>query len=357
MTNRIRLMRLGLLLLILLATLATISAQAFAAPLETAVLQAEPAEPVEDVAVIELNEYDPFARAAELIGMDVEALWEAVDSGQSIADVATANGVEPQTIIDALVAEEEALIAEMVAAGELSEEEAAEWNADLISFMTEFVNEAFDFDEFADWEDPFVKVGELLGLDEEGLWTALENGQTIAELAEANGVEPAAVVAVFVEVENEYVDELLASGEISEEEAAEWKAEIETYANELVFGNLWDEAIEGEWVDDFYAPVAELLGLDEQAMWDALDGGQSLAELAEAQGVEVQAVKELLLEIEQEFIDELLAAGEISEEEADAWRAELDAYVDAFVNDSLDAFFEEIDESAEFEIVEEALAN
>lgn len=40
-----------------------------------------------------------------MIGVTADDLKTALQSGQSIADVATANGVDPQDVIDALVAE------------------------------------------------------------------------------------------------------------------------------------------------------------------------------------------------------------------------------------------------------------
>ena len=43
--------------------------------------------------------------AASVIGVTADELKAALQGGQSIADVATANGVDPQTVIDALVAE------------------------------------------------------------------------------------------------------------------------------------------------------------------------------------------------------------------------------------------------------------
>lgn len=41
--------------------------------------------------------------AAETIGIEVDALRAALDEGQTIAEVAEANGVDPQTVIDAMV--------------------------------------------------------------------------------------------------------------------------------------------------------------------------------------------------------------------------------------------------------------
>lgn len=64
--------------------------------------------------------------AAEAIGIEADALREALQSGQSIADVATANGVDPATVVDALIADAEARLADKVADGTLSQAEADE---------------------------------------------------------------------------------------------------------------------------------------------------------------------------------------------------------------------------------------
>jgi hypothetical protein len=55
--------------------------------------------------------------AAEVIGIDVEELRSALRGGQTIAEVAEANGVDPQAVIDALVDEAEARITTMVNEG------------------------------------------------------------------------------------------------------------------------------------------------------------------------------------------------------------------------------------------------
>ena len=82
------------------------------------------------------------------INMDEDAMWDAIDAGQSIADLAAANGVDVQTIIDALVAADTAAINKAVADGELTQEEADEWLQYLPQDAADFVNEAWSFDEF-----------------------------------------------------------------------------------------------------------------------------------------------------------------------------------------------------------------
>ena len=63
---------------------------------------------------------------AAAIGIDEDTLRAELDSGQSIADVAEANGVDPSVIVDLLVDQAEERIADKVEAGRITEEEAAE---------------------------------------------------------------------------------------------------------------------------------------------------------------------------------------------------------------------------------------
>lgn len=62
--------------------------------------------------------------AADAIGIDVDELRAALDEGQSIADVATANDVDPATVVQAMVDARMERLAEKVEAGELTQEEA-----------------------------------------------------------------------------------------------------------------------------------------------------------------------------------------------------------------------------------------
>ena len=82
--------------------------------------------------------------AAEAIGIEESALREALDGGQSIAEVAEANGVEVQDVIDAMVTAKTEDLAEKVAEGRLTQDEADEKSADLETRITDQVNGAED---------------------------------------------------------------------------------------------------------------------------------------------------------------------------------------------------------------------
>src|SRR5205085_1517021 len=78
--------------------------------------------------------------AATAIGVDGATLRDALASGQSLADVARAHNVDPQAVIDALVAAAKTHLADDVSSGRLTQAEADQALADLQSHITDLVN-------------------------------------------------------------------------------------------------------------------------------------------------------------------------------------------------------------------------
>ena len=81
--------------------------------------------------------------AATAIGVSADELRTALEDGQTLAEVATANGVEPQVVIDALVAEATTRLDEAVADGRIEQADADERLTDLTARITTAVNEGF----------------------------------------------------------------------------------------------------------------------------------------------------------------------------------------------------------------------
>lgn len=82
-----------------------------------------------------------LSEAAEAIGIDEAELKAAVESGESIADVAEANGVDVDTVIDAMVSAKTERLAEKIDEGQITQAEADEKLADAEARITERVNE------------------------------------------------------------------------------------------------------------------------------------------------------------------------------------------------------------------------
>tara|TARA_R110002110_G_scaffold153915_2_gene347622 strand:+ start:835 stop:1446 length:612 start_codon:yes stop_codon:yes gene_type:complete len=84
---------------------------------------------------------DRAQATADLLGIDVEDLQAAFQQGQTLAQIAEANGVDVQTIIDAKVAAKTEHINAAVEAGRLTAAEADEKLANLEAQVTTRVNE------------------------------------------------------------------------------------------------------------------------------------------------------------------------------------------------------------------------
>ena len=79
---------------------------------------------------------------------------------------------------------------------------------------------------------------EVLGIEADELRTALAEGQTIAEIAEANGVSTDEVIAALVADAQERIDQGVEDGRLTEEEAADKLASATERITAMVNGEL-----------------------------------------------------------------------------------------------------------------------
>lgn len=77
---------------------------------------------------------------ASTLGMTAEEVREAISNGQTLAQLAEANGSSGEALIDAILAEMKTHLDEKVAAGDLTQEEADAKLAEATTRVTEFVN-------------------------------------------------------------------------------------------------------------------------------------------------------------------------------------------------------------------------
>ena len=78
--------------------------------------------------------------AAQAIGIEETELREALRSGQTIAQVAQAHNVDPQKVVDALVADLNTRLAQAVADGRITQAQADEKKANAAERFTALVN-------------------------------------------------------------------------------------------------------------------------------------------------------------------------------------------------------------------------
>ena len=85
-----------------------------------------------------------------------------------------------------------------------------------------------------------------------------------------------------------------------------------------------------------FSVLAELVGTDVDSLKAALGEGQTLAEIADGNGVEAQTVIDSLLEKANERIDAAVEAGKLTEEEAETKRSEAATRIEDLVNSGFD---------------------
>jgi transposase-like protein len=166
--------------------------------------------------------------AAEAIGITEDELRAALEDGQSIAQVAEANGVDVQTVIDAMVAA------------------ATERLEAAITELPDRIAEVVEREGLPDrgpggpghghFGAGLDVAAEAIGIESEALRTALRDGSTIAEVAEANDVEVPTVIGALVAASETRIDEAVSNGRLTEDQAAEIKANLPDRIEAMVNG-------------------------------------------------------------------------------------------------------------------------
>jgi prolyl-tRNA editing enzyme YbaK/EbsC (Cys-tRNA(Pro) deacylase) len=138
-------------------------------------------------------------------------------------------------------------------------------------------------------------LADVIGISTDDLRAALRDGQTLAQVAEANGVDPQRVVDVLVANGTERLDAAVASGRIDQETADERKASLPDRAAALVNGELERRAHRHPRHAAAIRTAAEAIGIDAGELRAALRDGQTIAQVAEANGVDPQDVIDALV--------------------------------------------------------------
>jgi uncharacterized protein (DUF433 family) len=166
----------------------------------------------------------------------------------------------------------------------------------------------------------FEVLAEALGLAVEELQEALSDGQTVAEIAEAQGVDLDDVVDALVAAAREQADERIAQLEESLPEALE--------SGSFGLGRRMGRGgFRGPGGGAHAEVLAETLGLTVEELVEAVSGGQSIAEVAEAQGVDLDTIVDALVAAQSERLQQAVEDGRITQEQADEHIAQMEEHI------------------------------
>jgi hypothetical protein len=140
---------------------------------------------------------------------------------------------------------------------------------------------------------------------------AEESDAIVADAAEQLGVESAELEAALKQALKNRVDAALTAGRITEEQATEMKERIE--AGELPLVGVGPGHHRGHHGFVDFAAAAEFLGLTEAELHERLRDGDTLAEVASAEGKTAAGLVDALLAAAKADLDEKVAEGRLTE--------------------------------------------
>ena len=155
-------------------------------------------------------------------------------------------------------------------------------------------------------------------------------GSFLSKVAEKLGVSEDELQTAFDEARDETIDEAVAEGSLTEEQAERMKERGEEGG--LLFagpGPGQRPNGKGHHVID---AALQLLDMEKDELRQQFSEGNSLAEIAEAQGMNAEEFEVELAGVIQAEIEERVASGDITEEQADRVLAGLEEHVDRVVN-------------------------
>ena len=156
-------------------------------------------------------------------------------------------------------------------------------------------------------------------------------------LAENLGVSLEDLEAAIKQTHLGLIDEALADGKINEEQAAEARERVESGEKPFRHFRGGDGPRGGHsfgfrgvhWLAD---TAKDILGLEDGAILEGYAAGKSLADLAEEQGISVDDFKSQLIDAAKAKLDEKVAEGDITQEQADKKLERLTNNIDTIVN-------------------------
>jgi Arc/MetJ-type ribon-helix-helix transcriptional regulator len=149
------------------------------------------------------------------------------------------------------------------------------------------------------------------------------------------------------------VDAALKAGKITQAQADELKARIESGDFPPFFGPLFGPRFghfQGgpgpHMFGEKLSAAADYLGLTEAELRTKLNAGRTLADIAKARGKSVDGLKQAILAEAGKKLDQLVDAGELTRAEADEMLARLKSHIDELVDHGTFRFRERVGPSA-----------
>jgi hypothetical protein len=199
--------------------------------------------------------FTDLSAAASFLGLSVQQIQTDLQNGQTLADIAKAQGKTADDLVSALVAAEKSKLDSAVSSGKLSSDQETQILSALQTQITNAVNgthptpgaggePAFGFGGFGGGRPggAFFVMGDVpaaasfLGLTNQQVLSDLQNGQTLADIAKAQGKTVDDLVAALVAAQKANLDKVVSAGRLSSDQETKILSALETQITNQVNG-------------------------------------------------------------------------------------------------------------------------
>jgi urease gamma subunit len=175
-------------------------------------------------------------------------------------------------------------------------------------------------------------AAQALDLSAEDLRERLRDGKTLAQVAQEQNVDVQTVIDAMAAAASAHIDEEVQEGDLTAEEANERKANLEERITRLV-----NEGPQRRGGPRGHGPkldaAAQALGISAEDLREQLRDGKTIAQVAQDRNVDVQTVINAMVAEATARVDEKVQEGELTAEEANEKKANLEERITELVNE------------------------
>ena len=181
-----------------------------------------------------------------------------------------------------------------------------------------------------------------IGIEPQALAQEIKDGKSVADVAKAHNVDPQKVIDAIDAAANKQIDDAVTAGKLDADKAATLKSKLPDRITKLVNGTLKGKAehrverakLRRHARRGAVEVAASTIGIEPQALRDAVKGGQTVADVAKAHNVDPQKVIDALDAAAAKKIDDAVSSGKLQADRAAKLKDRLDQRIETLVNDT-----------------------
>ena len=167
-------------------------------------------------------------------------------------------------------------------------------------------------------EDPWLsQVADALQLSIEDLQGAIQDGKTIATLAQEKSMDLTTLVDTLVKSASDRYTQDVSSGKLTQEQADQNLSDLKKALSEWFTTGTMSDLLKSNRSIPELGLVADALGINEAGLQEALKNSKTLAELAKEKSISLDILISTVMTKRSETIKQEVTDGKLTQDEAD----------------------------------------